>query len=103
MEESWVDNILARVSDSLKVDREAIIEGLCDEVSEEYLLSVKKAIVDFVLKDTKNDAMLNQDGAPEKQLDHRLELEVVPKPWVRQLGRRFWPLFTGTCRPTHAL
>ena len=82
MEESWVDNILARVADALKVDREAIIEALCDEVSEEYLLSVKKAIVDFVLKDTKNDSMLNEDGAPEKPLDHRLELEVVPKPWA---------------------
>lgn len=54
VEESWIDNMLDRVAPHLRNGREDTIEKLRDEVSEEYLLSVKKAIVDFVLKDTKN-------------------------------------------------
>jgi len=63
MDESWIVNILARVSDELKVDRDGIIEHLCDEVGADYVHSIKKAIVDFVLRDTKNSGLLDgEDG-----------------------------------------
>lgn len=48
-------------------------------MKEDYLLSVKKAIVDFVLKDPR-------EKDEEKKVDlpsHREELAVVPKPWYR--------------------
>ena len=48
-------------------------------MKEDYLLSVKKAIVDFVLRDPR-------EKDEEKKVDlpsHREELAVVPKPWYR--------------------
>ena len=51
MEQSWMDNILERLAPALRQGMDGTIEGLADEIREEYLLSVKKAIVDFVLKD----------------------------------------------------
>jgi len=47
---------------------------------EDYLLSVKKAIVDFVLRDPRE-----KDEEKKVELpSHREELAVVPKPWNHQ-------------------
>ncbi|XP_075255201.1 uncharacterized protein LOC142347920 [Convolutriloba macropyga] len=50
MEDSWLQHIMGLVKEPLKKHQETI-ESLCDEIKEDYLLSVKKAIVDFVLND----------------------------------------------------
>ncbi|KAK7506434.1 hypothetical protein BaRGS_00002546, partial [Batillaria attramentaria] len=79
MEDSWLENVLALVPNNLKAGHTETIENLSDEMREDYLLSVKKAIVDFVLKDPRQ----LEDEKKEKLLPHREEIAVVPKPWNR--------------------
>eukprot|EP00058_Branchiostoma_floridae_P012957 XP_002598445.1 hypothetical protein BRAFLDRAFT_83261 [Branchiostoma floridae] len=78
MEDSWLDHVLSLVPDKLK-HLDELIENLSDEMREDYLLSVKKAIVDFVLRDPRE----KDDDKKEEVLEHRAELDVVPKPWNR--------------------
>ncbi|OAF63561.1 hypothetical protein A3Q56_08730 [Intoshia linei] len=47
-------------------------------MKEDYLLSVKKAIVDFVLRDPRENS---ESMIKETHLKHRMKLSVVPKPW----------------------
>ncbi|XP_072334730.1 dynein axonemal heavy chain 7 [Scyliorhinus torazame] len=75
MEDSWLEEVLSLVPFRLKTYT-GIIETLSDEMKEDYLLSVKKAIVDFVLRDPREKEEV------KKELPvHRAELEIVPKPW----------------------
>ncbi|VDM15555.1 unnamed protein product [Hydatigera taeniaeformis] len=86
MEESWMMNMKKRIRPSVKAEaNDKLMEQIEDEIREDYLLSVKKAIVDFVLKDPSDP---NIDGLHKQEteevtakLEHRRELEVVPKPW----------------------
>jgi len=44
MEDSWLDNVLSLISVELKDGHTDTIDNLSDEMREDYLLSVKKAI-----------------------------------------------------------
>lgn len=44
MEDSWLENVLSLISVELKDGHTDTIENLSDEMREDYLLSVKKAI-----------------------------------------------------------
>ncbi|XP_075248722.1 dynein axonemal heavy chain 7-like isoform X2 [Convolutriloba macropyga] len=79
MEDSWLEHVLSLVKDELKEFTESI-EKLSDEMREDYLLSVKKAIVDFVLRDLRER---DDDEAVVVLPEHRMELLVVPKPWEK--------------------
>ncbi|ELK27728.1 Dynein heavy chain 7, axonemal [Myotis davidii] len=76
MEDSWLENVLNLVPQHLKVLTDSILT-LSDEMREDYLLSVKKSIVDFVLKDPRE----KDDKKAEELPPHRAEMEILPKPW----------------------
>ncbi|XP_004674896.1 PREDICTED: dynein heavy chain 7, axonemal [Condylura cristata] len=77
MEDSWLEHVLDLVPQHLKVLTNSIVV-LSDEMREDYLLSVKKSIVDFVLKDPREK---EDDKKVDELLPHRAEMEVLPKPW----------------------
>ncbi|XP_075385072.1 dynein axonemal heavy chain 7 [Tenrec ecaudatus] len=77
MDDSWLENVLNLVPKHLKVLTDRIL-GLSDEMREDYLLSVKKSIVDFVLKDPREK---EDDKKTDELLPHRAEMEILPKPW----------------------
>nr|XP_008115484.1 PREDICTED: dynein heavy chain 7, axonemal [Anolis carolinensis] len=76
MEDSWLDNVLALVPKHLKMLSESV-GVLSDEMREDYLLSVKKAIVDFVLRDPRE----KEEDKTQVLPPHRQEMDMVPKPW----------------------
>ncbi|XP_043929631.1 dynein axonemal heavy chain 7 [Protopterus annectens] len=76
MEDSWLEHVLELVPRHLKA-LSSTIDSLSDEMKEDYLFSVKKAIVDFVLRDPREkDDDKKQDLPP-----HRAEVAILPKPW----------------------
>ncbi|KAM8901115.1 dynein axonemal heavy chain 7 [Lycaon pictus] len=77
MEDSWLEHVLNLVPQHLKVLTDSILV-LSDEMREDYLLSVKKSIVDFVLKDPREK---EEDKKPDELPPHRAEMEILPKPW----------------------
>ncbi|NP_001355646.1 dynein, axonemal, heavy chain 7B isoform X1 [Mus musculus] len=79
MEDSWLEHVLQLVPQHLKILNNSIMV-LSDEIREDYLLSVKKSIVDFVLKDPRKK---DDDGKITELPPHRAEMEVLPKPWRR--------------------
>ena len=72
MEDSWLEHVLSLVKDELKEFTDSI-EKLSDEMREDYLLSVKKAIVDFVLRDLRER---DEDDACVVLPEHRMEFVI---------------------------
>ncbi|KAL7866083.1 hypothetical protein SRHO_G00113300 [Serrasalmus rhombeus] len=76
MEDTWLENILDLVPSHLK-RQTTTIEALSDEIREDYLFSVQKAMVDLTLQDPRE----NEEEKVKELPRHRQEMEVVPKPW----------------------
>ncbi|KAM9486845.1 dynein axonemal heavy chain 7-like [Clarias gariepinus] len=76
MENSWMEAILSRVPYHLK-RLTRFTEVLTDEIIDEYRLSEKKAILDFLLQEQKQMDDQKEDTLPP----HRQEIAVIPKPW----------------------
>ena len=72
MEEAWLEHILLLLDDQLKKGMQPTIDQLCDETREDYMVSVKKAIVDFVLGGNGGPAVSTLPA----------DLCVVPLPWA---------------------
>jgi dynein heavy chain, axonemal len=66
MKDEWLENVLDLVPTKLKKLDESVLQ-LSAEMREDYHLSVKKAIVDFVLKDPreKSEYELMDKDQPE--------------------------------------
>ncbi|KAI8853125.1 dynein heavy chain and region D6 of dynein motor-domain-containing protein [Chytridium lagenaria] len=59
MEDEWLDNVLKLLSEKLKVHHQITLDSLSSEMRDDYHMSVKKAIVDFVLKDPRDKKDIN--------------------------------------------
>ena len=79
LEQSWIDNVMSKIKKGLRDGRERSIDFLCGEMRDDYLLSVKKAIVDFVLKDPRERPEDVEIILPS----HRQAIAEIPKPWNR--------------------
>lgn len=80
MDRSWLDHILALLDSRLKARGPQLIDSLSQDIREDYLLSVKKSIVDFVLKDPQTEN--TGDGADWPAYKRYPELSTVPKAWT---------------------
>ena len=78
LESIRLQNVMSLIAEKLRKSHQQSIVDLSDEVHEDYLLSVKKAIVDFVLRDSREN---ESDKPKEKVPEYKQELNVVPKPW----------------------
>ncbi len=84
LENIRLQNVMSLITEKLRKAHQQTVVDLSDEVREDYLLSVKKAIVDFVLRDSReNDADKPKEARPE----YKEELDVVPKPWHASFER----------------
>jgi dynein heavy chain len=54
MKQEWLTNVLRLLPHSLKHKHQETLDVLSAEMREDYHMSVKKAIVDFVLKDPRD-------------------------------------------------
>ncbi|XP_058478991.1 dynein axonemal heavy chain 7 [Solea solea] len=76
LEVSWQENILGRLPSHLR-SLNTPLELLINEIHNDYMLSVKTAILKYTFRDP---GVSNKDR--EQDLPpHRLELAVFPKPW----------------------
>ncbi|VEL32151.1 unnamed protein product [Protopolystoma xenopodis] len=83
-EPDYATGIGSKEKDILESASAKLLELLEDEIREDYLFSVKKAIVDFVLKEPVDKQIKyfeNSDEEESSVYEHRKELEIVPKPW----------------------
>jgi len=55
LDRSWIERILALIAPRLRQHQDELIGCLKEEMREDYLLSVKKAIIDFVLRDPRGE------------------------------------------------
>jgi len=55
LDRSWIARVLALLATRLRQNKDDLITCLIDEMRDDYLLSVKKAIIDFVLRDPRSD------------------------------------------------
>jgi dynein heavy chain len=80
LESSWLNHVMGLLSPHLKSSPHlsGLLENLCDEMRDDYLLGVKKSIIDFVLRDPHKSP---EEQPPVDKPLHRAELDVVPKPW----------------------
>lgn len=68
MEESWLDHVVALLPERLKSGRPESVQKLGMEMKEDYMMSVKKAIVEFVLHDQRQTGHKGED---ENDDEHR--------------------------------
>ncbi|KAJ3227682.1 Dynein heavy chain 7, axonemal [Clydaea vesicula] len=90
MKNEWLKNVLDLLPDNLKNQHEDALQILSSEMREDYHMSVKKAIVDFVLKDprdknslddkkkpTQEDFLNIRSSAPTWQNDYKVSLQHI--------------------------
>ena len=79
IEPEWLENIYRNIPEHMRMYRAEQQQKLVDEVKEEFTLSVKKAIVDFVLQDPSE----NDNRIREFDSEHRMELRTRSKTWQK--------------------
>ncbi|XP_049773091.1 dynein axonemal heavy chain 7 [Schistocerca cancellata] len=76
LENEWIRNIQTRIPNKLK-KWGSLIEDTTAEVKEDFILNMKKAVVDFVLQDpTEGNNKMKEFDSP-----HRQELKEMSKTW----------------------
>jgi dynein heavy chain len=80
LENARILSVMSMLTERLRKNYPQHLIDLTEEVREDYMLSVKKAIVDFVLRDSK-ETDASESAANAKVPEYRAELDVVPRPW----------------------
>uniref|UniRef100_A0A3Q3S6H3 Dynein axonemal heavy chain 7 n=1 Tax=Mastacembelus armatus TaxID=205130 RepID=A0A3Q3S6H3_9TELE len=76
LEDSWLDMILIKVPCHLK-SLSTLLELLVNEIKEDYLISIKTAILKYTFRYSAE----SYEGKVNDLPSHRLEMQVLPKPW----------------------
>jgi dynein heavy chain len=76
LEQAWLNNICAQIPEKIQTYN-TLKEKLIEEVKEEFVLSMKKAVVDFVLQDPSE----SDNGIKQYDSIYRQELKGLSKIW----------------------
>ncbi|XP_067122198.1 dynein axonemal heavy chain 7-like [Centruroides vittatus] len=79
LEKCWIDKIINWVNPFLLKRNEKCLKHLINEIKDDYLFNVKKAMIDFALKDP-----YAKDIEIKENLYFKKELKAVPKPWAKR-------------------
>ncbi|XP_023224385.1 dynein heavy chain 7, axonemal-like [Centruroides sculpturatus] len=79
LEKCWIDKIINWVNPFLLKRNEKCLKHVINEIKDDYLFNVKKAMIDFALKDP-----YAKDIRIKENLYFKKELKVVPKPWAKR-------------------
>jgi dynein heavy chain len=82
LEDSWLNNICAKIPQKIQI-YSTLKKQLVEEVKEDYVLSMKKAAIDFALQDP------SVSDHPIKQYDsvYKEELKEMSKTWRRSFEK----------------
>jgi dynein heavy chain len=78
-------NVMSLIPEKLRQYHLQTVADLSDQIREDYLLSVKKAIVDFVLKDSRKEDGEKRLTAGQEQVKN--DLEALSKLWHHNYER----------------
>ncbi|KAI3386968.1 hypothetical protein SNEBB_010455 [Seison nebaliae] len=85
LENNWLRNVLSKLPMHLIHAHRRTVDKLSEEMKDDYLVAVKKAIVDFVLRDVRDEEVT--EDMRDDLLPHRQDFWKVPRLWAKSYIR----------------